>query len=190
MPTQLNHDDGAMLRAEADIRSRLEGMELDFAALLAVSNIYRSATAIRNRMEREVLSEVGLSWGGFTILFVLWIWGPMEATALADECGLAKGTLTGMVGTLESRQLVARDRVDSDRRRVRIGLSHEGSRLIADVFPRFNSEESKVVAGLDPADIANLSGLLRVVTASADESTEVVAPLSQSRARQSRSVYR
>jgi MarR family transcriptional regulator, organic hydroperoxide resistance regulator len=176
MPTQLNNDDEAVLRAEADIRARLEDIDLDFAALLAVSNVYRAATAIRNRMEREVLSGPGLSWGGFTILFVLWVWGPMEAHALADECGLAKGTLTGMVGTLESRGLVGRDRVDSDRRRVRIGLSESGRRLIADVFPRFNAEESKVVAGLDPDEIGHLSRFLRRVTATADETAELVTP--------------
>ena len=29
-------------------------------------------------MEREVLGPEGLSWGGFTILFVLWVWGERE----------------------------------------------------------------------------------------------------------------
>ncbi len=176
MPTQLNNDDGALLQAEADIRARLEGLDLDFAALLAVSNVYRAATAIRNRMERDVLSAAGLSWGGFTILFVLWIWGPLEAHALAEECGLAKGTLTGMVGTLEGRGLVERVRLVGDRRRVRVDLSEEGRRLIADVFPRFNSAESKVVAGLDGDEIGYLSRLLRLVTATADETTELVRP--------------
>ena len=75
-------------RAEADIRRRMGRRKLDFPALL-VANIYRAATTVRNRIEREVLAEVGLTWGGFTILFVLWVWGPMEAASLADECGLA-----------------------------------------------------------------------------------------------------
>lgn len=169
MPAQLNQGDGdAMLRAEMDIRSRLGHLPLDFAALQAVSSIYRAATAVRNRIEREVLGDVGLTWGGFTILFVLWVWGPMQAHALADECGLAKGTLTGMVGTLEKRVLVERGRLD-DRRRVEVALTEKGRALIEEVFPAFNKLESQAVADLDDDEIRELSRLLRKVTQSATD---------------------
>ena len=169
MPAQLNQGDGdAMLRAEMDIRSRLGHLPLDFAALQAVSSIYRAATAVRNRIEREVLGDVGLTWGGFTILFVLWVWGPMQAHALADECGLAKGTLTGMVGTLEKRFLVERGRLD-DRRRVEVALTEKGRALIEEVFPAFNKLESQAVAALDDDEIRELSRLLRKVTQSATD---------------------
>lgn len=168
MPSQLSSsDDDDVLQAEADIRERLAGLELDFPALMAVSNVYRAATAIRNRVEREVLSDHGLSWGGFTILFVLWIWGPMEAARLAAECGLAKGTLTGMLGTLEGRRLVERDRVAADRRRVSVALTSRGEALIEKVFPSFNTVESKVVADLKPDEVSDLSRLLRQVTRTA-----------------------
>lgn len=169
MPAQLNQGDGdSMLRAERDIRRRLGHLPLDFAALQAVSSIYRAATAVRNRIEREVLGDVGLTWGGFTILFVLWVWGPMQAHALADECGLAKGTLTGMVGTLEKRVLVERGRLD-DRRRVEVALTEKGRALIEEVFPAFNKVESEAVAVLDDEEIRELSRLLRKVTQSATD---------------------
>lgn len=168
MPSQLNRSDDDVLQAERDIRHRLGHLALDFPALMAVSNIYRAATAVRNRVERGVLAPRGLSWGGFTILFVLWIWGPMEAARLAEECGLAKGTLTGMVGTLERRELVDRGRMPADRRRVRISLTPAGGALIEDVFPQFNSVESAVVAGLRAGEVEELSRLLRAVTRSAE----------------------
>lgn len=102
MPRPLSdYDPEVVLEAESDIRARLGDRPLDFDALLAVSNIYRAANAVRNRMEREVLAPVGLSWGGFTILFVLWVWGDRETGELAVDCGLAKGTLSGMIQTLE-----------------------------------------------------------------------------------------
>ena len=98
MPRRLHdHDEDVILEAERDIRSRLGDRALDFEAMLAVSNIYRAANAVRNRMEREVLGPAGLSWGGFTILFVLWVWGDRETGELAEDCGLAKGTLSGML---------------------------------------------------------------------------------------------
>ena len=158
-----------MLEAERDIRARLGDRPLDFEAMLAVSNIYRAANAVRNRMEREVLAPEGLSWGGFTILFVLWVWGERETAQLAEDCGLAKGTLSGMLGTLEKSELVSRSRHAEDGRRV---LVHTRARwpsdLIERVFPEFNQYEAKFTADLDDEERAELARLLRRVTATAD----------------------
>ncbi|MFO7293309.1 MAG: MarR family transcriptional regulator [Actinomycetes bacterium] len=163
MPTRLSSNEEDVRRAEADIRRRMGRRKLDFPALLVVANIYRAATTVRNRIEREVLAEVGLTWGGFTILFVLWVWGPMEAASLADECGLAQGTLTGMVRTLARRGLVESRRLDTDRRRVRIGLTSSGEQMIEDVLPRCNAVESSMVDGLSSQEVTQLSRLLRTV---------------------------
>lgn len=170
MPRPLtDHDTDKVLEAERDIRAALDGRPLDFEALLAVSNIYRAANAVRNRMEKEVLSPVGLTWGGFTILFVLWVWGERETAVLAADCGLAKGTLSGMLSTLERAGLVARDRHPEDGRRVIVTLETEGRRLIEDVFPLFNEYEARFTAGLDEAEQAELARLLRIVTSTADD---------------------
>ena len=45
------------MRAERDIRGRIGDQKLDFAAMAAVSNIYRAANVIRNHMERKVLAD-------------------------------------------------------------------------------------------------------------------------------------
>jgi MarR family transcriptional regulator, organic hydroperoxide resistance regulator len=66
-------------------------------------------SAVRNRMERDVLSTDGLSWTGFTALFVLWVWGPHEARYLAEECGVSKGTMTGISTTLVDKGLIAKN---------------------------------------------------------------------------------
>ncbi len=137
MPRPLHdHDEDVVLEAERDIRSRLGDRALDFEAMLAVSNIYRAANAVRNRMEREVLGPAGLSWGGFTILFVLWVWGERETGQLADDCGLAKGTLSGMLSTLEKSGLVERSRHSDDGRRVVVRLLDGGLDTIELGFPR------------------------------------------------------
>ena len=115
--------DERLLDAEVDIQARLGNQPLDFDSMQAISNIYRAAAAVRRRAEREVLADAGLSWGGFTILWVLWVWGEMEAAQLASECDLAKGTLTGMVSTLEKQGRVERTRMESDRRRVTVALT-------------------------------------------------------------------
>lgn len=164
-------DEHGLLRVEQDIGERLRDEPLDFASLLAVSNIYRAAAGVRRRAEREVLNDSGLSWGGFTILWVLWIWGEMETSRLAAECDLAKGTLTGMVTTLERQGLVARHRQPSDRRRVRVDLTPSGRATIAELFPRFNAFEGLMTAGLTEGQKAELARLLRMVITNATGSS-------------------
>lgn len=119
-------------------------------------------------MEREVLAPRGLSWGGFTILFVLWVWGDRETGELAAECGLAKGTLSGMLQTLERSGLVSRARSPGDRRKVVVRLETPGHTLIEDVFPEFNKHEARFTSDLDQAERRELARLLRRVTATTD----------------------
>jgi MarR family transcriptional regulator, organic hydroperoxide resistance regulator len=180
MPKPLSdHDEEVVLDAERDIRSKLGGRPLDFEALLAVSNIYRAATAVRNRMERELLTPAGLSWGGFTILFVLWIWGGRETGELADDCGLAKGTLTGMLTTLERSGLVERSRHPEDGRRVNVMLLDAGLARIEGLFPRFNRLETQFTSKLSDTERKELARLLRTVTATA-ETPGSIAPRASS----------
>ncbi len=169
MPRPLHDSDAeVVLEAERDIRSRLGARRLDFESMLAISNIYRAANAVRNRMEREVLGPSGLTWGGFTILFVLWVWGDRETGQLAEECGLAKGTLTGMLQTLEKGGLVARSRHETDGRRVVVTLDGPGRDKIESVFPEFNRYEAKFTSDLSAEERLELARLLRKVTATAD----------------------
>lgn len=169
MPRPLNaRDPEVVLEAERDITEALGDRPFDFEALMAVSNIYRAANAVRNRMEREVLTPAGLSWGGFTILFVLWVWGERETGELAHDCGLAKGTLSGMLRTLESNGLVQRSRHPVDGRRVLVSLSAAGRDRIEEVFPDFNARETEFTAHLSAEERQEMARLLRTVAAAAD----------------------
>lgn len=150
-------------QAENDIRARLDNHELDFTAMSAVSNIYRTGSAIRNHMERELLAQYDLSWVAFTVLWVLWIWGNQETGHVAAEAGITKGTLTGVMKTLQGRKLIRRIPHRDDRRRVSIGLSKAGERLIERVFPEFNRHETLAVSSLSDAEQQELARLLRIV---------------------------
>ena len=160
-------DTEAYLAAERDVRARLADHDLDFDSNMAISNIYRAAAAVRGEAERDVLAEYQLSWGGLTILWVLWVWGDMPTSRLADECGLAKGTLTGMLTTLEKRDLVARHRVAEDKRKVMVRLTEQGDATISELFPRFNGFEADMVAGLSSQEQRELARLLRIVITNA-----------------------
>lgn len=148
---------------DAEIRVSLDSgiaAGYDFESMAAVANVYRTATAVRNRIEHEVLAGHQLSWGGFTALFVLWVWGPLESYQLANECGLAKGTLTGLVKKHEAAGLVWRKRRQDDRRRVEVGLTRRGTRKMEKVYPEFNRIESAVTVDLKLPEKQLLTELL------------------------------
>lgn len=159
-----------LLSAERDIISRLGDQPFDFAAMHAIQNIYRAATAVRRTAERTLLADYGLSWGRLTILWVLWVWESMETARLAEECDMAKGTLTGVLTTLERQGLVTRARMKDDKRRVMVDLTEKGRSTIEEVYPLFNGLEADLCSGLTRDDQAELARMLRqIITESGDQ---------------------
>ena len=158
------------MQAEHDIRGRIGDQHLDFAAMAAVSNIYRAANVIRNHMERKILADEDLSWAAFTVLFVLWIWGDQQTRYLAAEAGVTKGTLTGVLKTLEKRGLVRRHAHQSDGRLVLVSLEPKGRGVIERLFPAFNMGEAFVSASLSEHEKEQLASLLRTIIRSVEES--------------------
>lgn len=159
-----------LLEAEQVVGRRLGDKSLDLAGQQAISNIYRASVAVRRRAEATVLAEANVTWGGFTILFVLWVWGEMETTSLAVEADLAKGTLSGMLDTLERRDLVERNRHVQDSRKILVSLTDRGHETIETFFPVFNGFESSMCAGLTTDEQLELARLLRIVTTNATAS--------------------
>jgi MarR family transcriptional regulator, organic hydroperoxide resistance regulator len=157
-----------LVQAERDIRERIGDQHLDFAAMAAVSNIYRAANVVRNHMERKVLADEDLSWAAFTVLFVLWIWGDQQTRHLAIEAGVTKGTLTGVLKTLEKRGLTRRQAHDEDGRLVLVSLEPKGEAVIERLFPAFNASEAQVSSALSDREKNQLAGLLRKIVRSVE----------------------
>lgn len=160
-------DDGDLLRAERDVEARLADVgidvDLDFDSMAVVANVFRVASAARSHLERTVLADVGLSFTAFTVMWVLWVWGEMETRELAVDAGITKGTLSGVLATLERHDLVVRRRVAGDGRLVRAASTHTGDALMASLFARFNEGETRIVAALDPDESRQLARLLRKI---------------------------
>src|SRR5260370_21977974 len=152
-----------LIQAERDIRARIGEQELDFAAMAAVSNIYRAANAIRHHMEQKVLAEEDLSWAAFTVLFVLWIWGDQQTRHLAAEAGVTKGTLTGVLKTLEKRGLARRRGHDADGRLELMPLAPYGLDVLERLVPAFNQGEAQGSPGLTGRQKNQLATLLRKI---------------------------
>jgi MarR family transcriptional regulator, organic hydroperoxide resistance regulator len=168
MPRILSSEDHEdLVKAEEEVRARIGDMPLDLTSMAAISNIYRAATAVRNRLEKELLSHYGLSWGGFTTLFVLWIWGQRETGELAVEVGVSKGTLSGMVKTLTRARFVETRVHPHDRRRVLVKLTARGLKTIEEAFPRFHAYEVKLTDSMSERQQRELAGYLRRIVRAA-----------------------
>ena len=161
-------DGDELIEAEQDVQRRLGDLDVDFTAMAAVSNVFRVASAARNHFERTVLAGDELSFTAFTVLWVLWVWGEQEARHLAAEAGITKGTLTGVVSTLEKRGLVERVPHGTDRRLVIVRPTAAGNRTMRGLFPRFNQVEAAIVADLTVAEQQALAASLRSVLRTLD----------------------
>jgi len=129
---------------ESAVIATLGDLNVDFEAMAVASNLFRAANAVRNHLERTVLSRADLTWTAFVVLWVTWVWEPIETREIAAEGGFSKATLSGVLTTLESRGLLTRTRGEKDRRLVIVQLTPPGRRLMKRLFPQFNAEEREV----------------------------------------------
>ncbi len=149
--------------SERAVAERLKGLEIDMPAMAAVSNIYRAANAVRNHVESTVLAPHDLTWTGWVVLWVVWIWGDIESRHVAAEAGISKGTLTGVANTLIGKGLLRRRVHPEDARRVLLSLTPSGQKLMTTLFPAFNAVEVQVTAELSEPDMLAMARSLRSV---------------------------
>jgi DNA-binding MarR family transcriptional regulator len=159
---------GAPLPAERRIQEQLGHLPLDFRAMAAVSNLFRASTAIRRHMEANVLAADRLSWTSFVGLWVLWVWGEMEARGFAAAVGISRPTASGVMATLERRGYATRRGDARDGRMVLISLTDAGREKIAELFPRFNAEEATLASHLPPGEQDALASMLRTLLRAVD----------------------
>jgi DNA-binding MarR family transcriptional regulator len=160
------------LPIEKRIEEALTGLPIDFGAMAAISNLFRASTAIRRHMEANVLANDRLSWTSFVGLWVLWVWGEMEARDFASAVGISRPTATGVLNTLEARGWLSRRKADGDGRMIRIKLTADGRRKIENLFPKFNAEESVLVGGLSNTQQESLASMLRTLLRAVDPTAD------------------
>jgi MarR family transcriptional regulator, organic hydroperoxide resistance regulator len=169
------------LPAERRVQEQLGHLSLDLDAMAAMSNLFRSSSAIRRHMEAHVLAADRLSWTSFVALWVLWVWGEMEARDLAAAVGISRPTATGVMGTLEGRGFLTRRKDPRDGRMVVVALTPTGLALIERLFPRFNAEEAAVASALTPEQQNALASMLRALLRAVDPSVDAETPASRAR---------
>jgi MarR family transcriptional regulator, organic hydroperoxide resistance regulator len=156
---------------EQAVAEQLHGLKVDLSALAVVSNVYRAALALRKHLERAVLAEHGLTWTGWVVLWVIWIWEDIEVSHAAVETGLSRATLTGVQQTLVAKGLIQRRAHPEDGRKATLALSPRGEQLMAELFPAFNQVETWATDDLDATAKAQLAESLRLLSTRAESAS-------------------
>ncbi|THF82320.1 MarR family transcriptional regulator [Metabacillus sediminilitoris] len=162
----LFNEDGELLPEEMETINQLTKIpihSLNLDAIAVVTNVYRVAQGLRNKMEREVLSEYGLSWTAFSMLYDLWIWESIETKKLAESAGVSKATVSNITKTLERKELCYRKSDTRDRRMTFVALTDKGKQVMEKLYPRFHVGEIEIVSGLSIDEQKSMTKLLRKV---------------------------
>jgi DNA-binding MarR family transcriptional regulator len=96
------------------------------AKLGALNQVIREASALGQMFSATVAAKVGLGSADIEYLDILSMGGRMTAGNLAKATGLTSGAVTGIVDRLEAAGFVRRERDREDRRRIFIGVRHDG----------------------------------------------------------------
>lgn len=162
-------DRHTLAETEKAMSDHVGGLPLDFKAAHALSTLFRAANAVRSELTNKVLREHDLTWTGFVVMWVVWIWEEMETRHVAESADISKATLTGVVKTLEARGLILRKGDENDRRLVLLSLTKEGITLMEKLYPVFNTVESQLVSGLSERAIQDLTRILRNLVVTVEE---------------------
>ncbi len=170
-------DHHTLVETERAMQSQVTSLELDFEAAHAVSSIYRAANAVRTHVTNEVLRPSGITWTGFVVLWVVWIWDGMETRHAAESAAISKATLTGVVKTLEARGWIEKRGREDDRRLVELHLTPSGKELMGELYPKFNAIETRVVASLSTKRQKEMTTSLRSIVTAIESSGSSAEPI-------------
>lgn len=119
-------------------------------------------------LQRRMLREEGITFGHLFILRRISTKGSLNLSHMASYIGESKSAITGIIDTLEKKNLVKRVRGDEDRRQIKIVLTEASEALLrrleskkdlimeeliaeipADALKKLNNSLSKVVKKLN-----------------------------------------
>ena len=84
-------DRHTLAETEKAMNAHVSGLALNLPAAAAVSSLYRAANAVRLHLTNTVLREHGLTWTGFVVLWVVWIWRRRRDPSRRRERGDLQG---------------------------------------------------------------------------------------------------
>ena len=149
-------------------RTTSELPQVDPAAMRLGLTLHRLTSTLVYDWESTVHRPRGWSWGGFRVLFALWLAGPMEAKRVAQLSGMSRAAVSALVNTLERDGLVSRKQAERDKRAVLLNVTDAGHDAITSAYQAHNERERAWANALSKPELMVLIGLLeKLATSSA-----------------------
>jgi homoprotocatechuate degradation regulator HpaR len=108
------------------------------AAKIATGMLHRNLPMLLLRarekmMERfrPVIAAHGLTDQQWRVIRVLHEQGPLEPRQITDICTISSPSMAGVLGRMETMNLVVKERFADDQRRVRVSLTLSSTKLVA-----------------------------------------------------------
>lgn len=141
--------------------------DLDTAPMAVFGRIYRISKSMGDAMEKAY-ARFGISRGEFDVVATLRRSGSpytLSPRQLSATLMLTTGGMTGRLDKLEKAGLLRRSPDPDDRRGLRVTITDRGLALIDEAVTAGLEVQREALTGLDEAEIATLTGLLRKVMA-------------------------
>ncbi|MEU0390353.1 MarR family winged helix-turn-helix transcriptional regulator [Streptomyces chartreusis] len=135
----------------------------DLDAIEMVTDLTRLEARLTKDFEKHVHRPLGLTWAGFRILNALWVYGPLPQQDISRFSGSTRASISSALATLESRGLVARERVETDRRQLTVELTDEGRETLRKAIEAQTRRERAWTAVLRDDQLSELVHLLRTL---------------------------
>lgn len=135
----------------------VEGIRLCFQTLSLAAGIDRDCAVL--------LAPHGLSEGRFVLLFLLDAAADgLAPNALAEQAGVTRATVTGLLDGLEREELIERHADANDRRALCIRLTRKGKQVAQNVFEQHAIWIASLFDNLSAVERKQLSALLEKVS--------------------------
>lgn len=109
---------------------------------------------------RPILNHFGLTEQQWRILRLLDEYGQLEPHEICDQCQFHSASMAGMLSRMEDLQLIQRNRVEGDLRRVSVRLATQGDQLISKMAPLIDAQYLLMEEALGKDMLENLFNTL------------------------------
>ncbi|HEY9067096.1 MAG TPA: homoprotocatechuate degradation operon regulator HpaR [Burkholderiaceae bacterium] len=109
---------------------------------------------------RPLLNEHGLTEQQWRVIRALLQDGPLEPRQLCERCQIVSPSLTGVLARMEELDLVTRERMADDQRRLRVSLTARSKRIAAKMAPHVEARYAALERDLGPELTAQLYATL------------------------------
>lgn len=109
----------------------------------------------------EAARRLGLGGSDTQFVGLLQAHGPLSPSRLAELSGLTSGTVTGVLDRLERGGFVRRERDGTDRRKVLVVPTEEGSARLMTAYAGHGAHTERLLATRTPDELRVISAFLR-----------------------------